>query len=298
MPLPPLYKYLDVQGAHLTLGNRTFKHAKPSDFNDTEDLTVRSIFPEPTPVALKQLRCGFTDVILQHLNDPPTCSSPMKEQIALFQRVYRSNPEAADKVKAELAKEGARPVFDINRTHAQAETFLKLINEHLQANRVLCVTTHKDSEKMWSEYAENHKGIALRIEPALARDSKFQLFRPVIYREKRPPLYEDPLDFIAGSLFGDFETRVKAALERIIYSKTLEWARESEYRLAIPLGQNEKPWNTLSYHPEEISELYLGSAMAKMAADSIICMALEVNRNIKIFRAKRDPDGGFIFNRI
>jgi hypothetical protein len=51
MPLPPLYKYLDVQGAKLTLGNRTLKHAKPSDFNDTEDLTIQSIFLEETEAA-------------------------------------------------------------------------------------------------------------------------------------------------------------------------------------------------------------------------------------------------------
>ena len=44
MALPPLYKYLSVQGAKLTLGNNTFKHAKPSDFNDIEDLTIQSIF--------------------------------------------------------------------------------------------------------------------------------------------------------------------------------------------------------------------------------------------------------------
>jgi hypothetical protein len=36
MALPPLYKYLDVQGAKLTLGNNTFRHAKPSTFNDVE----------------------------------------------------------------------------------------------------------------------------------------------------------------------------------------------------------------------------------------------------------------------
>ena len=55
MTLPPLYKYLDIQGAKLTLGNKTFKHAKPSDFNDVEDLTIRSIFPEETDLALKRL---------------------------------------------------------------------------------------------------------------------------------------------------------------------------------------------------------------------------------------------------
>lgn len=75
MTLPPLYKYLDVQGAKLTLGNRTFKHAKPSDFHDVEDLTVQSIFPEELEAALEKLSQGFDEVILQHLNDPPTCDS-------------------------------------------------------------------------------------------------------------------------------------------------------------------------------------------------------------------------------
>jgi uncharacterized protein YaeQ len=123
----------------------------------------------------------------------------MQEQIALIQHVYRTNPEAADMVKAEMANEGAEPVFDVNYMRIRALAMVKEINEHMQATRVLCVTTHKDSVKMWAGYAGNHKGIALRIELNLAKNSKFQLFRPVIYREKRPPLYEDTLEFIAGS---------------------------------------------------------------------------------------------------
>jgi hypothetical protein len=298
MPLPPLYKYLDVQGARLTLGNRTFKHAKPSDFNDTEDLTVQSIFPEETEVALEKLRCGFTDVILQHLNDPPKCSSPTKEKVALIQHVYRTNPKAADVIKAEQAKKGTKPVFDVDYMRMRAETSLKEINEHLQAYRVFCVTTRKDSENMWSGYAENHKGIALRIEPDLARDSKFQLFRPVIYCEKRPPLYEDTLEFIVESLFEDLETRVKTMLEKIIYTKTLQWAHENEYRLAIPMRQNEKPWNTRPYHPAEIAELYLGLAMEEADIDRIVGMALAVNPNIAIFRVKRGSDGRLGFDHV
>lgn len=101
MALPPVYKYLSVQGAKLTLGNKTFKHAKPSDFNDTEDLTISSIFPEETEAALARLSSGFTDVILQHLNHIPTCASPMKEKVALIQQIYRANTSAADVVKAE-----------------------------------------------------------------------------------------------------------------------------------------------------------------------------------------------------
>jgi hypothetical protein len=181
MALPPLYKYLDARGAKLTLGNRTFKHAKPSDFNDTEELTVQSIFSDETEVALRKLTFGFTDVILQHLSDPPTCNSPMNAKIALIQQAFLTNPRAADKIKSELIKEGREPTFDIGYMRKRAEEFLKDINERMQAIRVLCVTTHKDSEQMWCGYADNHKGIALRIEPNVAKDSIFQRFRPVIY---------------------------------------------------------------------------------------------------------------------
>lgn len=297
MTLPPLYKYLDVSGAKLTLGNRTFKHAKPSDFNDTEDLTIKSIFAEDTEEALKKIAGAFTDVILRHLNEEPTCSSPMKEKIKIIQQIYRANPGAADLVRAERINAGEQ-IDSVEYLRKQAQEHIAEINEFMQGYRVLCVTTHKDSERMWTEYAEKHRGVSLRIQPNLAKDSKFQLFRPVTYREKRPPLYEDTLEFSAGSLFGDHESRIREIIERIIYTKTLDWEHEGEYRLAIPIGENEKPWNTLPYHPEEITELYLGLEMERSDIEDIVGKARTVNRDIAIFRAKRDGDGKLVFDQL
>ena len=151
---------------------------------------------------------------------------------------------------------------------------------------------------MWSGYAENHKGIALRIEPTVVKDFKFQRFRPVEYREIRPPLYDDTLDFMAGSLFGDQETRRRAILEKIIYSKTLPWRHEGEYRLAIPLRKGEPPWNTMRYHPEEITELYLGFAMTNEDKDDIVTKAKALNPEILIFQVGRDANTRLTFDRI
>lgn len=297
MTLPPLYKYLDVSGAKLTLGNRTFKHAKPSDFNDTEDLTIQSIFAEDTEEALKKIAGGFTDVILRHLVEEPTCSSPMKEKIKVIQQVYRANPGAAELVRAEVMSRG-KPIYDLEYHRDKALADIAEINEFMQGYRVLCVSTHKDSERMWTEYAEKHKGVAIRIQPNLSKDSAFQLFRPVIYREKRSPLYEDTLEFIAGALFGDREARIKEIVERIIYTKTLDWQYEGEYRLAIPIRKDEGPWTTLPYHPEEITELYLGLEMEKSDIDDIVGKARIVNRDIAIFRAKRDEGGNLVFDQL
>lgn len=298
MALPPLYKYLDVRGAKLTLGNGTFKHAKPSDFNDIEDLTIQSIFPEETEEALKKLANGFTDVILQRLDDPPTCISPTKEMIELFQRVYRTNPKAAEIIKADLSNEEGGPIYDVDHMRERSKVYIKEINDFMQEYRVLCVTTRRDSEEMWSTYAEDHKGVMLRIEPNVAKNSIFQSFRPVEYREKRPPLHDNTLDFIAKSLFGDQLAWRQKILDKIIYTKTLRWQHEAEYRLAIPLRKGERPWNVLDYHPEEVTELYLGLAMTNEDKDEIIATAKDRNPNISIFQAERDGKQKLKFNPI
>jgi len=297
MNLPPLYKYLDVSGAKLTLGNRTFKHARPSGFNDVEDLTIQSIFPEDTEETLKKITGGFTDVILRHLDEEPTCSSPIKEKIRAIQQVYRANPGAADLVRAELMNP-YKPIYDAEYLRDEAQAHVAEINDFMQGYRVLCVSIHKDSERMWTEYAEKHKGVSLRIQPNIAKDSKFQLFRPVIYREERPPLYEDTLEFSAGALFGDHEARIKEAVERIIYTKTLDWQHEGEYRLAIPNLEDEEPWNTLPYYPEEITELYLGLEMEKSDVEDIVGKARDINLDIAIYRANRNGGGKLNFDQM
>ena len=143
MTLPPLYKYLDDKGARLTLDNKTFRHAKPSDFKDVEDMTVQSIFPEETEVALKRLADGFADVILDHMNDVPTCGPKMAATITQLQAMFRANPGAAAVVAADIKKGALAKAFDEEAMRARAEAFVKETNEFMQNYRVLCVTTNR-----------------------------------------------------------------------------------------------------------------------------------------------------------
>jgi len=135
MTLPPLYKYLDVSGTKQTLGNMTFKHARPSDFNDIDDLTIQSIFPEDTEEALKKITGGFTDVILRHLDEEPTCSSLMKEKIRIIQQVYRANPGAAELGRAELMNPGKR-IYDVEYHRDRAQVYIAEINEFMQKQKI------------------------------------------------------------------------------------------------------------------------------------------------------------------
>ena len=175
------------------------------------------------------------------------------------------------------------------------EVCLKEINEFMQGYRVLCVTAHLESEKMWSKYADNHKGIALRIEPNLAKGSKFGFSAPSSTERSGPHSTMIRLSS-SQACFGNQETKLRAMVEKIIYAKTLEWEYECEYRLAIAMRESEEPWNTDPYHPEEITELYLGLAMEKADRDGICSTARAVNRDIAIFAARRNPDGKLGFD--
>ena len=87
-------------------------------------------------------------------------------------------------------------------------------------------------------------------------------------------------------------------LEKIVYSKTLPWQHEAEYRLAIPLRKGERPLDVLKYHPEEITELYLGTAMTKEDKEKIVSKAKALNPEIAIFQAGRDANQKLRFSRI
>jgi len=222
----------------------------------------------------------------------------MREMIAIIQRGFRTNPRAEEIVRADLSNGGGTPIYDVEYMRERSKIFIKEINDFMQEYRILCVTTHRESERMWSYYAENHKGVALRIEPNVAKDSKFQLFKPVEYREKRPPLYDDTLDFISDSLFGDQEACRRSILEKIIYTKTIHWQHEAEYRLAIPLRKGEPPWNVLKYHREEITELYLGLAMTKEDKDDMVSTSKALNPEISIFQMDRAPNRKLSFIQV
>lgn len=175
---------------------------------------------------------------------------------------------------------------------------MKEINDFMQGHRVLCVTTDKASDRMWKEYAKDSQGIVLRIEPSLPKDSKFQKFAPVIYQEKRPAIFPRTLDYAKEVLFGDHLARARESMDGIIYAKTNDYKFESEYRLAIPLGEGEEDYRVLAYHPEEITELYLGSAMTEADKKEIVSMAKVVNPNIAVFQAKREGEGLITFDKV
>lgn len=277
------YKFLDPDGGMLTLENGTFKHAKPSDFNDVEDLTINGVFPSSIEGSIEEIERNFLDIIIKNLEVEPTCPLPMREKLRSIQAFLKKDPINKGVISKGLAEVGGN-IYDVEHLKDFTTSFISEVNQFLQSYRILCVTRNLYSPRMWYEYAANHTGIAVKIKPNHSKDSKFKLFREVQYQDKRPTLYKDPTHFIEDSLFGDKEQIYARCLNEIIYTKTREWEHEEEYRLVIPVLDNEAPWDTLSYHSEEISELFLGAKIEDSIEEKIVSSARVRNSKIKIYR--------------
>lgn len=210
------------------------------------------------------------------------------------QAIVKADPGQIETLKRQMKELG---VFDVERMRAQSEGFVKYTNDFFQKYRIFCVSKDRASERMWEDYAQDHEGIVLRIEPSAEVDSKFTCFRAVTYREARPAVYDQTLDFMKDSLFADQEARTKATVNKIIYAKTLKYRFENEYRLAFPSDQD-GDWEPQPYHPQEITELYLGLAMAYANRRDILAKARAVNPKIRVFRADRDAQRRLTFHPI
>ncbi|WP_316171519.1 MULTISPECIES: DUF2971 domain-containing protein [unclassified Bradyrhizobium] len=298
MALPPLYKYLDVNGAKLTLGNKCFRFARPSEFRDKTDMTSEGLFPETLEIALAAMPDGFVDAIRENLYAPPTCAPRLRQAVITLQKNFREKPELAPIVAAELKKDPGKGGFGVEAWRTRSDAFVKETNDFLQSYRVFCVTTDKASDRMWKEYAQADQGIALRITPSVEKDSKYLMFRQVTYQETRPPVFAGSTDYAAETLFGNHAERARAALHGIIYAKTNDYKFEKEYRLAIPLGEDEEDYRTQPFHPEEITELYLGAAMTDADRQEIVATAKALNPHVAVFQAKRLKNGAIEFDAV
>lgn len=100
--------------------------------------------------------------------------------------------------------------------------------------------------------------------------------------------------FVEDLLFGDQDNVRRLGSERIIYSKTLKWQDEAEYRVAAPVGEGDVPWDA-GFYADEIPELYLGSSMLLADMAQIVRLARRANPAIRIFQARRAEDNTIAF---
>lgn len=75
-------------------------------------------------------------------------------------------------------------------------------------------------------------------------------------------------------------------------------SRGSPTRRSGPRSKAKRIIERCPYHPEEVTELYLGSPMTVEGKADILAKAKAVNPKIKVFQAKRGNQGQISFEAV
>ena len=159
----------------------------------------------------------------------------------------------------------------------------------LAQSKILCLTELPDSNPMWAYYAEGHQGIVLRFKSVPDLDSPWCVARPVNYLADMPNLFND--DFLSDMLSGRVSLDTNTMMDRLIYTKSAEWAHEREWRIFSGSGRNpDEPYEDIPFNVSELDALILGCRMSDDDKASICELTERCYPQAQILQAEKTPE--------
>lgn len=148
-------------------------------------------------------------------------------------------------------------------------SYHKNINEAL---RILCLTKKPDNLLMWSHYAEQHKGCCFELDFTNYDHNRSDPFNgnnwlplKVDYETRRPKI--SPLE--------------KGLAKEAIYTKSIDWKYEEEWRI-MRTYRNNPPENNAVVYPRELflKRVILGCNVSTPNEETIIELVKDINAKL------------------
>lgn len=214
------YKYLSSAGADAVLRSARLRWSSPLIFDDPAEFRRVPRFRPPLNEAgdeFVRTLVGMTvgDASLDELR----LSATTKFTLGLFRQLV------SDGMGTELIREvgGIAPNAD-ERFEALMKEFVERLT--LETTRVLCLTTDRENDRMWQNYAERRRGAVLEFRHVPEYSTPLLAAKEVTYSAE-PPIIGSGLDFL---LYGDTPELRRCGLDAILYVKRADWAYQREWR--------------------------------------------------------------------
>lgn len=222
-----LYKYVRRSGLRL-LEEKRLKVPSPIGFNDPFEILpgFEALMPADRLASLLSETLkgeGVDEVYAEAARERGVSSTELRRALPPDEFRHRFESQGIAGIVSDLAPGLYRVVQ-------------KAISENLG---IVCFTDRPDSLLMWGHYAEGHRGFAYGFDPrhpffrsgdGLEGD---RLFRKVVYSRRRPRVVladaRNPEELFSERLAHEF-----------FFTKSEDWAYESEWRLVLPLDRNDE----------------------------------------------------------
>jgi hypothetical protein len=276
------YKYASYETALRVIQSRSFRWSSPTLFNDP--------FDHQTGFVLDFDQDHFAELLTASTERLIFGDSVLKaEPCSLNARMILQMRSIRDRLPRDQFMNDMRE-GSIEVARSMPEKLAELnaqLQDVLCNSRVFCVSETPDNAVMWSHYANEHRGVVLKLRCDDELDNRLLAARKVDYQEKF--LSFASAEEYAKHLTGEEPFDLIPLIWRIAYTKHRDWSYEREWRVHIPLlGQQKEEGHSLYPEDPKIFEgLYLGCRMATDAIELICEEAKKHLPNMRLYLSKR-----------
>jgi len=284
------FKYLSAESAHRVISSKSLKWSSPLIFNDPFDHQTGfqigfdgEEFAQGVMAAMERIIFDSNVVI----------EKPTRFAMGALSISDSARKQGREKLRA-FFEHAKREMADNLDSHINA--MHESLVGSLCRSRVLSVTEENDNVVMWSHYADQHKGVVLKLRCIPEIDNSLLLAQKVEYSRKFvefPPLQEFLLH-----LTGEREIDMAKLAYQIAFRKHENWSYENEWRVCIPLQEGEPDGDGFSIYverPEVFDAAYLGCRMEKSEIEIFVEEIKKYLPHIKIYRTQKS-DRSFALN--
>ncbi len=272
------FKYMTESTAKIVLENRTLRWSTASELNDPFDMQ----FDMSINVDRERMKAGALEKIwnLYSGTQPIPVKNTMGAMLELLRTATTNltREELTEKLGPAIAEGYDRMLTRLPTTHANAEPEIATL-------KILSLTTKPDNNLMWTHYANEHRGVVMRFRSIPAFDSPYGMAKPMNYVSEVPPFYseKDLVDIIAGVA----KTNARDIIDKIIYTKSADYAYEQEWRISTGSGRNKyAPFEDVPFGLNELDGIIFGLRTSDANKTEIQELAAKYP-NIEMMRSTR-----------
>lgn len=275
-----LYKYTTANTANLIIRYNKLRWSTPQVLNDPFDMQFAFQFSIDREIA-KQM--ALNKIWDHHYG------TPQERPLNKFGRVIRILKDRFPRIEREEFDQIFGTAIDesYEKLEQKMLAFNKWVLSVFADDKILCLSDKPDSILMWSYYALNHSGVALRFDSAVT-DSPLSQARRIDYAEKIPSLFNNELfsDMLAGYQVMDAD----ALMSSSVYTKSNLWAHENEWRVYSGKGRTQKSFEDVPFNTRELDGVIFGARTNPEDRMSLATLLKTFYPHVTLYQATTKPN--------
>jgi len=278
------FKYVDIKTAKVILESRSFRYSSPLKFNDPFDIQ-RELIPDfDLDTFPEELMCVIEQYIKNDY-DIPNPEHGFSKAILILRE--KSKTHGYNKSEIERITYPLLGHLLDNVKHLISQVNSQW-GKSMRESRVFCVTEDNDNLLMWAHYAKDHTGVVFQVATLPEADTPLSVAREVKYKP-RPVQFYSLEQLIQWTLLDIAPDPTELQYTNHAYRKATVWDYEKEWRVVDMCNYSNKQelYVDHAFIPKQLQKVFLGCKSCNTKGAEIKRLALEINPDVEIYRAKK-----------